>query len=118
MLGHPLADAFFLAEEQGLRALASAFFFDRFNPNHDPDTGQFTSGDGGGGSSGSVGPTEVLPAAEAVDHSPKAEPVVKPATQDRRDTELHQPILDDGDGAAARRIDTVMKRLGLTAKQV
>jgi predicted ABC-type ATPase len=34
----------------------------RFNPNHDPDTGEFASGDGGGSGGGSVAPTESIPA--------------------------------------------------------
>ena len=89
-----------------------------FNPNHDPDNGQFTSGNGGG-SSGSVAPIEALPVPEPVDHSPKAEPVAKLATQDRQDAELYQPILDGGDHMAAGAVSSdIMKRLGLTAKQI
>lgn len=38
---------------------------------------------------------------------------------DRQDADLHNDILDDGDHAAARAVSTqVMKRLGLTAKQI
>jgi hypothetical protein len=38
---------------------------------------------------------------------------------DKQDAELHQPILDGGDHAAARNVSTaVAKRLGLTSKQL
>ncbi|HMF47475.1 MAG TPA: zeta toxin family protein, partial [Candidatus Saccharimonadales bacterium] len=62
------------------RACAMDWFFERYNENHDPDNGQFASGDGGGGG-GSVEPTAAAAAPAAGKSPSKRVPVadVKPA---------------------------------------
>lgn len=70
--------------EQGIRALSGAFFFERYNENHDPDSGQFASGSGGGSGGGSVEPAATpaasAPAAKSSKTATSIAATAKPAT--------------------------------------